>query len=143
MDDRPWAAVNGLWSFFSFFDLTPNPSPNGEGLSGTTDLKSFLEKYKYHFFIAVVAMVGYWQVAFFRHTLKWDMIDQYFPWRYFVSECLRNHVLPFWNPYQHWGYAIHADPQSGVWYPVVWLISLLHGYDVYALQFEFMLHIVL
>jgi hypothetical protein len=106
-------------------------------------MKGFLERYKYHFFIVLVAMAGYWQVAFFRYTLKWDDVDQYFPWRYFVSECLRNDVLPFWNPYQHWGYAMHADPQSGVWYPVVWVISLLHGYDVYANQFDFMLHIVL
>jgi hypothetical protein len=106
-------------------------------------VKGFLERYKYHFFIVLVAVVGYWQVALMRYTLKWDDIDQYLPWRYFVSECLRNGVLPFWNPYQHWGYAMHADPQSGVWYPVVWIISLLHGYDVYANQFDFMLHIVL
>jgi hypothetical protein len=106
-------------------------------------VKGFLERYKYHFFIVLVAIIGYWQVALFRYTLKWDMLDYFFPWRYFISECLRNDILPFWNPYQAWGYAIHADPQSGVWYPVVWIISLLHGYDLKALHFEFMLHIIL
>lgn len=77
-----------------------------------------------------------------QYCLKWDMVDQYFPWRYFVSECLRNGIFPQWNPYQHLGYAIHADPQSGVWYPIVWVLSLLRGYDLYANQFDFVFHTI-
>src|SRR5690349_17871769 len=108
-----------------------------------SQLKNFFSEKKYWFFIVVVALAGYWQVAFFNNTLKWDMLDQYFPWRYFVSECLRGGILPFWNPYESWGYSILADPQSGVWYPVTWIISLLHGYDLYASQLDFVLHITL
>ncbi len=106
-------------------------------------LKKKFSKNKYYFFIIAVALAGYWQVAFFNDTLKWDMLDQYFPWRYFVSECLNNKIVPFWNPYESWGYASLADPQSGVWYPVIWLISFFHGYDLYANQFDFVFHIVL
>lgn len=107
------------------------------------NLKRRMKKYKYQLLIVLIGLAGYWQVAFMQYILKWDMIDQYFPCRYFVSECLRNKIFPFWNPYQHMGYAMHADPQSGVWYPFVWIFSLLGGYDIYANQLEFTLHIIL
>lgn len=106
-------------------------------------MKNFLHSFRPFLIIIAVGLVGYWQVAFLQNTLKWDMTDQYFPWRYFVSECLRNGIFPQWNPYQHLGYPIHADPQSGVWYPIVWVISFIHGYDLYGNQFDFVLHVIL
>ena len=92
--------------------------------------------------LLLIALVGYYQVAFFQNTLKWDVTDQYYPWRMFVVQCLRNGILPFWNPYEQFGYPMHADPQSGVWYPVVWLMSLFGPYTLYSVQIEFMLHII-
>ena len=38
------------------------------------------------------------------------------------AQCLRNGILPFGILTS--SLATHADPQSGVWYPVVWLMSL-------------------
>src|ERR1041384_2232304 len=105
--------------------------------------KSFFRNNQYRFLLVAVACAGFWQVAFLNDTLKWDILDQYFPNRYFVSECLRNKIFPFWNPYQNWGVANFADPQSAVWHPWVWLISLVHGYDLYASQVDFMFHILL
>lgn len=69
------------------------------------------------------------------------MIDCYYPWRYMVGECLQNHILPLWNPYETLGYPLHADPQSGAWYPFTWIIGYLWGYNIYSIEFEFMLHI--
>ncbi len=69
------------------------------------------------------------------------MIDQYFPWRYQVVSSLQNGELPLWNPYNFSGYPIHADPQSGAWYPVVWLFSLFGAYTAKANAIEFFLHI--
>ena len=106
-------------------------------------MNNFFKTYRPYLIIIAVGLVGYWQVAFMQNILKWDMVDQYFPWRYFVSESLRNGIFPQWNPYQHSGYPIHADPQSGVWYPIVWIISFVYGYDIYANQFDFVLHIIL
>lgn len=77
-----------------------------------------------------------------QYTLKWDMMDQYFPFRYFIGECISNGVVPWWNPYLNLGYPLHADPQSGFWYPATWLLGL-NGYSLYDLHVEFMLHIVL
>ncbi len=75
--------------------------------------------------------------------MKFDMTDQYLPWRYYIGECLQSGALPLWNPYVHLGYPIHADPQSGAWYPIVWLIGGFLGYSIYWIQLEFLLHVFL
>src|SRR5436190_6071544 len=38
---------------------------------------------------------------------------------------------------------IIAVALCGDWHPLVWLFSFLHGYDLFANQFDFMLHIIL
>jgi hypothetical protein len=91
--------------------------------------------------LIVCPIIIYWQIGLFQFTLKWDMMDQYFPFRYFIGECVSNGVMPWWNPYLNLGYPLHADPQSGFWYPVTWLLGL-NGYSLYDLHLEFMLHIV-
>jgi hypothetical protein len=91
----------------------------------------------------ILAILGYWQIAMFRHPLKWDIIDQAFPWKYFIGENLQHHLLPLWNPYQHCGYPIHADPQSSAWYPITWFFGYFWGYSIYVLSIDFILHIFL
>ncbi|MFA5782126.1 MAG: YfhO family protein [Bacteroidales bacterium] len=91
--------------------------------------------------LLLLVILGYWQISFMKYSLKWDMIDCYYPWRYMVGECLHNGMLPWWNPYQTLGYPLHADPQSGAWYPIAWIIGGIWGYDIYSLEFEFLLHI--
>ncbi|NOX47216.1 MAG: YfhO family protein, partial [Chlorobi bacterium] len=93
--------------------------------------------------LLILAILGYWQIAMFRHPLKWDIIDQAFPWKYFIGESLQHHILPLWNPYQHCGYPIHADPQSSVWYPITWFFGYVFGYSIYVLSIDFTLHIFL
>lgn len=71
------------------------------------------------------------------------MVDCFYPWRYFVGECLQQGKLPLWNPYQYLGYPIHADPSSGAWYPIAWVIGYLNGYSIYSIGVELVLHILL
>jgi len=101
----------------------------------------------YGFFVVIffmaVAACGFCQLALFRHPPKWDLLDQAFPWKYFIGECLQNHILPLWNPYQHAGYPIHADPQSSAWYLPVWIIGYLFGYNIYTVSIDLVLHIFL
>jgi len=92
-------------------------------------------------FIAL-AILAYWQVAFLQNGFKWDMLGCYLPWRYHVGECLQNGVFPFWNPYTHCGYPIHADLRS-VWYPETFIIGLTTGYSYLTLHLLFILHISL
>ncbi len=93
--------------------------------------------------LAVLAILAWWPVATLQQVLRFDMIDQYLPWRQYATDCLRRGMLPLWNPYQHWGYFFCADPQSGTWYPGTWLAALAGGYSVYANQVDFVVHLVL
>ncbi|RLD59958.1 MAG: hypothetical protein DRJ05_05540, partial [Bacteroidetes bacterium] len=90
-----------------------------------------------------LAILGHWQIAMFRYPLKWDIIDQAFPWKHFIGECLQNNTLPLWNPYQHCGYPIHADPQSSAWYPITWFFGYFWGYSIYVMSIDFTFHIFL
>lgn len=83
----------------------------------------------------------YWQVFFGVHPLKWDNTDIALPWRYFVSECLNNNILPLWNPFVNAGLPQCGD--NNTWYPIVWIISYLTGYNLLTLHAEFMFHIIL
>ncbi|MEA3443112.1 MAG: hypothetical protein U9R19_00140 [Bacteroidota bacterium] len=83
---------------------------------------------------AAIAAIAFWQVSFLSYSLKWDMIDCYLPWRYFVGECWQNGIIPFWNPYQHFGYPIHADFRSA-WFPEMFIIGLTGGYSNITLHF--------
>ena len=91
--------------------------------------------------LAVLCVIGFWQISFGFHPLKWDVIDYYFPSRFILGEMFQNQSLPLWNPYQTLGYPIHADPQSGAWYPLAWIIGYFKGYTLNSIGFEFLLHI--
>jgi len=93
--------------------------------------------------LLVITVVGYFQIVFLQHPLKWDMATCSYPWRNLIGDGLQKHGLPWWNPYQNLGYPLHADPQSGAWYPIVWLIGYFYGYDIYSLSVEFSAHIFL
>ncbi|MCU0371413.1 MAG: YfhO family protein [Bacteroidales bacterium] len=99
--------------------------------------------YSYYTLIFFTAVIALLPVALLRHPLKYDIIDQAYPWRYFIGECLREGTLPLWNPYQLLGSPIHADPQSSAWYPVTWFFGYVFGYDIYVLSIDFLLHIFL
>ena len=105
-------------------------------------LKNLLRTYYPYFLLFIMVVVSYHAISFFQYTFKWDMADQYFPWRYLVSEHLQASQLPLWNPYQDGGYPMHGDPQSGAWYPIVWILTFITGgYTLYTLHLEFILTI--
>ena len=98
-----------------------------------------LRIYLLYLMLSIIAYAG---IAFLQYSLKWDMLDCYLPWRYFVGESIQNGVFPLWNPYQHLGYPIHADLRS-VFYPEAFIIGLFGGYSVYTLHFLFIAYISL
>jgi hypothetical protein len=71
--------------------------------------------------------------------MKWDIMDIYLPWKYFVGESIRNGHLPLWNPFLNSGFPQMGDPNT--WYPVSWIIALFRRYDIYAVHFEHLLHL--
>ena len=100
-----------------------------------------LKQYLPYLILFVVVVSAFFQVSLFIHPLKYDAIDCFYPWRFHIGECLQNGQLPIWNPYEDLGYPIHADPSSGAWYPIVWIIGYFNGYSVYAISFEFLFHV--
>jgi hypothetical protein len=97
----------------------------------------------WHILLLVIAFLAMLQLILLNHPLKYDAIDQAYPWKYFIGQCLQNGYLPLWNPYQLLGSPIHADPQSSAWYPVTWFFGYFFGYTIYTLSFDFFLHIFL
>lgn len=89
----------------------------------------------------LLAIVAFFPVVMNSHPVKWDMIDCFYPWRFHIGECLQNGQLPWWNPYQDLGYPIHADPSSGAWYPMVWLLGSTVGYNIWTIGFELWIHV--
>jgi hypothetical protein len=101
------------------------------------------QTYIYYLLLFLTAVAAFWPVAVMQHPLKYDMIDQAYPWRYFIGQCLQDGIFPLWNPYQLLGSPIHADPQSSAWYPVTWFFGYFFGYNIYVISIDFMLHIFL
>lgn len=90
----------------------------------------------------MVILTALWQLTTFQHTLKWDAIDITLPWRYFVSDAIyQNGVLPWWNPFQHHGFAQGLSLES--WYPLAHLLGFLRPYDLYSLNIEYLLHLLI
>ena len=100
-----------------------------------------MTKPQHYIWLMVVILFAFSQLAFLIHPFKFDMINYHYPWRFFIAECLRNGVLPFWNPYHYMGSPIHADPQSGVFYFPLYLLALVQRYDFFSLATEFILHL--
>lgn len=107
------------------------------------NLSELTKRYLPYLALLGIAAVAFFQVVFGRNPMMYDMIDCYYPWRFHIGECLQNGIFPYWNPYQDLGYPIHADPSSGAWYPLVWLLGSTVGYTVYTIGFEFFFHVFL
>ncbi len=91
--------------------------------------------------ILFILVIGMWQLFFCQALMKWDMADINLPWNYYISECINHGQLPLWNPYSRFGFPQYGDP--GTWYPVKWIIGLFRQYDLYAIHFEYLLHLFL
>ncbi|MEZ4799362.1 MAG: YfhO family protein [Flavobacteriales bacterium] len=89
----------------------------------------------------VLSFLVFGQVGLMQQPLRWDAIDCFLPWRLNVAEALRMGEMPYWSAFQHLGFPLHAEADTGAFYPILWLISLVYGYDYYALNFEWCLHV--
>ena len=91
--------------------------------------------------IGLVIFIAIWQISCFQYTLKWDAIDITLPWRHFVSDTLINGILPWWNPYQFHGFAQGLSLET--WYPLALLLGAVRRYDLYSLNLEYLLHLLI
>lgn len=101
-----------------------------------------MNKLKTFFPVVVILLVltaVFWPMVTGKALMKWDAADLYLPWKNFICECLRNKLLPLWNPFMDCGFSQMADP--GTWYPVSWLFGLFSRYTMYSLSLEYLFHI--
>jgi hypothetical protein len=101
-----------------------------------------MKKYLPYLLIAFICIIAYWQVAFFSHTLKYDILDGYLPGHFFISECLRNNIFPLWNPYQQLGFPIYAD-LTNTNYLVDMFIARLFPYTNITFHILFILYLII
>lgn len=85
--------------------------------------------------------LAYWPVATFLNTLKWDMMDGTLPGRYIFSQFIQDGKLPLWNPYSAYGFAEHSKMRH--WYPANFIYALFGTYNVFTVNIEFILHLLL
>jgi hypothetical protein len=89
-----------------------------------------------YFIIIVFALICFQFLWLQPFSMKWDLAEQYLPWRYFLGKSLQNGEIPFWNSFQLGGYPTFADPQSGFWYYPIWIVGYLFGYSMKIIELE-------
>lgn len=96
-----------------------------------------------YIFILLLAIIAYWPVSFMIFSVKNDAINYFMALRYNTSEAIQNGIFPLWSPYINMGYPVHGDMQAGVWNPIVLLLSIFRKYDIYWLQVETIITIII
>ncbi len=92
--------------------------------------------------LLAVLVLALWPLVFGMAVMKWDAMDLYLPWKYFITDMLSQNQLPLWNPFINGGFSQMGDP--GTWYPVSWgVAALFGGYSMGSLHFEYLLHLYL
>ena len=80
-------------------------------------------------FLALLTVGFFWQVLL--TDSAWmpagggDLAPFLYPNYYFAAEQIRQGQLPLWNPHLYSGTPFAADIQSGLFYPINWVIFLL------------------
>ena len=89
------------------------------------------------FVIVVMVCAANWQLLFGFNSLQWDVANFWHPWRYFISECYTNGIVPIWDPYTQAGYPVHGDLQGPAYNPEAIITSFLFPITVYFLNYLF------
>ena len=94
-------------------------------------------------------VVFFYEVLISKRThLPYDFTGFHLPLIAYVARCAREHVFPFWEPYQYCGMPIHADIQVQLFYPITWIAILLGNLRkgvtlLYWLEWGAVAHIIL
>ncbi|MBI5858466.1 MAG: YfhO family protein [Sphingobacteriales bacterium] len=99
--------------------------------------------YRNYLWLLVICLLAYWPLTFGVFSVKNDAIHYFLPYRFSISEAIRNGEWPFWSPYIYLGNPVYGDMQSGAWNPIVWFFSLIGRYDITLFHYENLLYIFL
>jgi hypothetical protein len=73
------------------------------------------------------------------NTIPFDFVDSYSRFLVFICDSLRAGALPIWFPYGHAGTPFLVNPQSQLWTPVTWILSIVPGYSLLVAQQQVLL----
>jgi len=93
--------------------------------------------------IALFTAVAYLPVLLPFFYVKNDLVTQMLPMRFFVSESLHDGHMPWWNPFVNFGIPQYGDMNGAFWNPIVWLISITAGYNIWTITIELVFYIFL
>jgi hypothetical protein len=93
--------------------------------------------------IVLIVCVANWQLLSGQRSLQWDALNFWQPWRYFISECYKNGLVPLWDPYTQAGYPVHGDLQGPAYNPEAIATSLLLPASVYVLNYIYVAYLIL
>jgi hypothetical protein len=97
---------------------------------------------KWRVILIMLILLAFWPLASYLYIPKWDNIDCYLPYRYFVSYAAHQGEWPFWSPFQHMGYPAYSDMQNGMYSPIVWFLNLFGQYNTTSLITEMLIYYV-
>ncbi|MCX6317384.1 MAG: YfhO family protein [Bacteroidetes bacterium] len=100
-------------------------------------------RYQHYLLLLCICLLAFWPLSLGIFSVKNDAIHYFLPYRFHISEALRNGEWPFWSPYIYNGNPIMGDMQSGAWNPFVWIFSLAGRYDITLFHIENLLYIFL
>lgn len=91
------------------------------------------------------AVAMFFEVLLGRKFLWSDTMSFYYPYHYYLFASLRGLALPLWNPYVFAGSPFLADVQSGVFYPLNWLLAAVssssQAWTFWLVEFKVVLHV--
>ena len=99
-------------------------------------ISSFFLKNKFQLLLIGLILICLYPLSLFIYIPKWDNINGYLPYRFFISDYIHNGHLPLWNPFQRLGMPGYSDLQSGCWNPIVWILILFGKYTIKSLIIE-------
>jgi len=94
------------------------------------------------FIIILLVCTANWQLLSGLRSLQWDALNFWHPWRYFISECYKNGLVPLWDPYTQAGYPVHGDLQGPAYNPEAIATSLLLPASVYVLNYIYVGYLI-
>ena len=91
---------------------------------------SFYLRWRVPVLLFLFAIFFYWKVLFAnRFMFPWDASDFFYPYLSFIHEELRHFRLPLWDPFAMSGFPIIGDPEAQIFYPLNWLMVLVHPFS--------------
>lgn len=103
-------------------------------------MKNWIQDYKLQLILIGLMLIALWPLSLLMYTTKWDNIDCFLSFRYFVSYSFWQGEWPLWNPFQQLGYPAYSDTQNGMYSPVTWILMFFGEYNSISLSIELLLY---